>query len=47
MVKYILRNTICRLGIHYYKPFKREGSVNWLLMIVEGKRCINCSKEIL
>ena len=46
-MKKFLKNTICRIGLHYYKPFKRSGEVNWLLLTVQGKRCDNCNKEIL
>ena len=47
MKQTLLKNSLCKLGYHNYKPFKRSGEVNWLWMTIEGKRCVNCRKEIL
>ena len=45
MLKKLFKNTLCRLGFHYYKTANRGGEVNWVWIEFTVKRCINCGKE--
>lgn len=40
-----MKKLMCKIGLHYYKPFTRSGEINWMLFHLKGSRCVNCNKE--